>query len=182
MKIIKELVFRIRGEYTTDKLTRMGLHVGTHFLRMRGAILDPSHCWLLDIGDYVTLAPRVHILCHDTSTKDLLGYTKVGRVTIGNHVFIGAESVVLPGVEIGDYVIVGAGSVVSKNIPSNSVVAGNPAVIIAQYDDYMKKHKKKMEIGPVFGESYTLRNKHITDKEKEEMRALLADNKIGYIE
>ena len=97
---LKEIIYRLRGEYTTEKLIKMGLKVGRNFGRLNGVILDPSHCWLISIGDNVTMAPRVHILCHDASTKQFLGYTKIGRVDIGDNVFIGAESVVLPGVSI----------------------------------------------------------------------------------
>ena len=72
MKWIKEAVYRLRGEYTTEKLVKMGMKVGKNFGRLNGVILDPSHCWLIEIGDNVTLAPRVHILCHDASTKQFL--------------------------------------------------------------------------------------------------------------
>ena len=127
MNWIKEFIYRLRGEYTTEKLIKMGMKVGKNFGRLNGVILDPSHCWLIEIGDNVTMAPRVHILCHDASTKTFLGYTKIGRVTIGDNVFIGAGSVVLPNVKIGDNVIIGANSTVSKDVPDNVVVAGNPA-------------------------------------------------------
>ena len=111
MNVIKEWIYRLRGEYTTEKLISMGMKVGKNFGRLNGVILDPSHCWLIEIGDDVTLAPRVHILCHDASTKTFMNYTKIGNVTIGNRVFIGAESVVLPGVTIGDDVVIGANSI-----------------------------------------------------------------------
>lgn len=48
-------------------------------------------------------------------------------ITIGNRVWIGGNSVVLPGITIGDDVIVAAGSVVTKDVPSNWIVGGNPA-------------------------------------------------------
>ena len=57
------------------------------------------------------------------------------RVTIGNNVWIGSGSIILPGVSIGDNSIIGAGSVVTKNIPDNCVAAGNPAKII-KYINY----------------------------------------------
>ena len=96
MHILMDFLYRLRGEYTTEKLEKMGMKVGKNFKRLNGVILDPSHCWLIEIGDNVTLAPRVHILCHDASTKAFLNYTKIGRVNIGNNVFVGAESVILP--------------------------------------------------------------------------------------
>ena len=130
MSILKEWIYRLRGEYTTEKLISMGMKVGKNFGRLNGVILDPSHCWLIEIGDDVTLAPRVHILCHDASTKAFMNFTKVGNVTIGNRVFIGAESVVLPGVTIGDDVVIGANSTVTQDIPTNSVAVGSPARVI----------------------------------------------------
>ncbi|MDY2523007.1 sugar O-acetyltransferase [Weissella confusa] len=51
-------------------------------------------------------------------------------ITIGNDVWFGGSVIVLPGVTIGDNVVVGAGSVVTKNVPSNTMVAGNPARVI----------------------------------------------------
>lgn len=180
MGIIKELLYRLRGEYTTKKLVSLGMKVGKSFSRLNGVILDPSHCWLIEIGDNVTLAPRVHILCHDASTKTFLNYTKVGRVTIGNRVFIGAESVILPGVTIGDDVVVGANSTVTHDIPSNTVVVGSPARVICSLDEYLNKEKKKMEESPVFDGSYTLRNNvpmELRMKQKNELK-----DTIGYID
>lgn len=54
----------------------------------------------LRLEDNVSIAPRVYILCHDASTKNTLGYTKIGRVRIGNNVYIGANTTILPGVTI----------------------------------------------------------------------------------
>ena len=102
IKLAKRIVFRLRGEYITEDLIDMGLVVGKNFKRMHGVILDPSHVWHIHIGDNVTLAPRVHILAHDASLYNTLGYTRIGNVNIGNNVFIGAESVILPGVNIGN--------------------------------------------------------------------------------
>lgn len=178
--IIREFVYRFRGECTTESLIKKGLQVGKNFKRLYGVILDPSHCWLIKIGDNVTMAPRVHILCHDASTKVHLGYTKIGKVTIGNNVFIGAESVVLPGVTIGNDVIIGANSTVTKSIPDRMVAAGNPARIICTLDEYLEKQKRKMETGPVYDEDYTLRG-NLTEEKKQQMIDELQDM-MGFVD
>ena len=180
MNYIKEMVYRLRGEFTTEKLIKMGMKVGENFNRLNGVILDPGHCWLIDIGDDVTMAPRVHILCHDASTKTFLGYTKIGRVTIGNNVFIGADTVVLPGVTIGDNVIVGANSTVTHDVPDNTVVAGTPARVICSLEQYLDKEKQRMNDAPCYEDTYTLRKNvsmELRMKQKEEL-----DGKIGYID
>ena len=143
MNWIKKFVYRLRGEYTTEELIEMGMTVGKNFKRLNGVILDPSHCWLIEIGDNVTMAPRVHILCHDASTKQFLEYTKIGRVTIGNNVFIGMNAIITRGVTIGDNVIIGAGSVVTKDCEGDSVYAGNPARKIMSLSEFVKKREEK---------------------------------------
>lgn len=180
MSIIKEFIYRIRGEYSTEKLISMGMKVGKNFGRLNGVILDPSHCWLIEIGNNVTMAPRVHILCHDASTKTFLNYTKIGRVTIGNNVFIGAESVVLPGVNIGNNVVIGANSTITHDIPDNSVVVGSPAKVICSLEEYLSKEKERMSISPCYDDTYTLRKNvpmKMRMKQKEELTG-----KIGYID
>ncbi len=70
--------------------------------------MDISHCWLISIGNDVTLAPGVRLIAHDASSKKWAGYTKIGLISIGNNVFIGAQSVVLNNVKIGNNVVIGA--------------------------------------------------------------------------
>lgn len=180
MNPIKELLYRLRGEYTTEKLISMGMKVGKNFGRLNGVILDPSHCWLIEIGDNVTLAPRVHILCHDASTKTFLNYTKIGRVTVGDNVFIGADSVVLPGVTIGSNVIIGVNSTVTHDVPDNTVVVGSPARVLCSLEEYLEKECHRMETAPCYGEDYTLRQNVSMEKRMEQKAAL--DGKIGYID
>jgi Acetyltransferase (isoleucine patch superfamily) len=171
---------KLRGETSTRKLIKMGLTVGKNFNRKQGCIIDYSHCWLIKIGDNVGLAPRVHILAHDASTKSYLNYTKIGLVEIGNNVFIGAGSIILPNVKIGDNVVIGAGSVVSKDIPSNSLAAGNPAHVITSTTEYIEKHKEAMKESPVYDMRWTTQY-NITNSQKDEMIRSLK-NGIGYVE
>lgn len=180
MNILKEILYRFRGDFTTERLVSMGMTVGRNFKRLHGVILDPGHCWLIEIGNNVTMAPRVHIICHDASTKQALNYTKIGRVTIGDNVFIGAESVVLPGVTIGSNVVIGANSTVSHDIPDNSVAAGSPARVICTMEEYLEKERSRLAKAPCYGEEYTLRQNVSMEKRMEQKAAL--DGKIGYID
>lgn len=148
MNIIVNSIHRVlnamRGEQHLEKFIHRGLTVGKNFHKMGGVIIDPSHCFHITIGDNVTLAPRVHILAHDASTYLFFKKTRAKNVTIGNNVFIGASTIVLPGVNIGNRVIIGAGSVVTKNIPDNVVAVGNPARVICPIDDYLQKERAQM--------------------------------------
>lgn len=64
-----------------------------------------------------------------------------GRVTIGDWVYIGTHSLIMPGVTIGNNVLVAAGSVVTKSIPADMVVGGNPAKIICTVKEYYERNK-----------------------------------------
>lgn len=169
---LKCLFYRARGEITTDELIRRGLKVGSNFERLNQVMIDDSHPWLIEIGDDVTLAPRVQIIAHDASTKKFLGYTKIGRVIIGNRVFIGASTVILPSVTIGDDVIIGANSTVTGDLPSGVVAAGNPARVMCTTNDYLSKEKKRMNSLPVYDKKYTLRegiSDDLRQKQREEI-------------
>ncbi len=144
-KWIRKILAILRGEpQNIEKLIKRGLRVGKNFYRADGIIIDPSHCYHISIGDNVSVGSRVHFLAHDSSTYMFLGKTRAANVTIGNNVFIGAGSIVLPGVHIGSRVIIGAGSVVTKDIPENSVAVGNPCKVICTLDTYLEKEKTKM--------------------------------------
>lgn len=66
-------------------------------------------------------------------------------IRVGDNVFIGARVIVLPGTTIGNNVVVGAGAIVKGNVPSNTVVAGNPAKVIQTIEEYAKKCLRKQE-------------------------------------
>ena len=151
----------------------MGVKIGENCKIQNEVMIDYSHYWHIIIGNNVTIAPRVHILAHDASTKLHLEYTRIGKVIIEDNVFIGAGSIILPGVIIGKNSIVGAGSIVTKNIPPNVVSAGNPSKTMCSLKTYLENQKKIMSNSEIFDESYTLKNK-INKKKMEEM-----NNKIG---
>ena len=144
-----------------------GMRVGENPNFQDGVIFDPSHSWLISIGNNVTIAPRVHILCHDASTKSALGYTKIGRVTIGNNVFIGANSIILPNTSVGDYCIIGANSVITHDIPSHTVAVGNPCKVLKSYEDYIEENRELLGRSPWFGDNYMIGR--VTEEQKQEM-------------
>jgi maltose O-acetyltransferase len=81
------------------------------------------------LGNDVYLAPNV---CFFASGHDVNDLTRLkgNNIVINDHVWIGANAIVLPGITIGENSVVGAGSVVTKSIPPNSVAVGNPARVI----------------------------------------------------
>ncbi len=90
----------------------------------------------LRIGNDLMMAADVIIITenHEFSRIDIpmwhQGESQSKRVTLGDDIWIGARTIILPGVSIGDHSIIGAGSVVTKNVPASSIYAGNPARII----------------------------------------------------
>lgn len=179
---VKKYVYRLRGEVDTKLLVKLGLTIGANFNRNEHCIIDQSHGWLIKIGDNVTLAPNVHILAHDASMWFETGYTRIAPVNIGNNVFIGAGSIILPGVNIGDNVVIGAGSVVTKSIESNTVVAGNPAKTLSTYEEFIKKNKELINVSPCFDETYTLRNKKFSAEQKQQMKNEISKSSVGFVE
>ena len=174
----KKTFLLIRGDTDIEDLVARGLKVGSNCSFQYGVKIDESHCWHIQIGNNVTLGPRVMILAHDASMKRYLGYTKIGKVKIGNNVFIGAGTIVLPNSSIGDNTIIGAGSIITKDIPSNVVAAGNPAKVLFPIDTFLNKHKNSLENSPLFGEEYTLKQ-NINEKMKQEMNSRM--DGVGYV-
>lgn len=177
----KDFIRRIIGEVPTQTLVKRGLKIGKNFNRQQGCFIDPTHCFLIDIGDNVTFSIRVTLLAHDASTKLITGYTKIGRIKIGNNVFIGANSTILPNVTIGSNSIIGANSVVTKNVPENVVVAGNLAKIICDINSYKNKNKILMnKQKKLFGSEYRFRKNMMENLKKELIEAV--ENGIAYID
>jgi acetyltransferase-like isoleucine patch superfamily enzyme len=101
---------------------------------------------LLSFGDNVHIASGVRFVTHDISAKmfccmdpDGRYVNRVGPISVGSHVFIGANATILYDVCIGDRVIIAAGALVNKNLPSDGVYAGVPARKIGEFEEYRQK-------------------------------------------
>ncbi len=109
------------------------------------------NCTIIDvakvtIGDNCQLAPNVAIYTaghpvHPDSRNSLYEYG-IG-VTIGDNVWIGGNTVILPGVHIGSNTVIGAGSVVTKDIPDWVIAAGNPCKVIRKITEDDRKYYYK---------------------------------------
>lgn len=170
---IKRMVLK---ETEEDTLRRKGVSVGKN-TKLYNVEVDGCFPHLISIGTDCCITHTV-ILAHDGSTQNIVGYSKLGRVQIGNNVFVGYKSVILPGVAIGDNVIIGAGSVVTRDIPANSIACGVPAKVIGKYDEYVKKINQQFESSQNMISNTLFSKKSAVDKK--EQAKLLADGSYGW--
>lgn len=96
--------------------------------------------WLVTIGDHVDVSTNVEFNTHD-GTGWLISDERGRRhhfapITVGNNVYIGSHTIILPGVTIGNNVIIGAGSLVNQSIPDNCVVTGSPIKFRISFEDF----------------------------------------------
>ncbi|CAM4182317.1 maltose O-acetyltransferase [Paenibacillus endophyticus] len=159
-----------------EDYVKLGMKIGENCTIQPGVTFDYSHCWLISIGNNVTIAPHAYILAHDASSKSATGYTKIGNVTIGDDVFIGARAIIMPGVSIGKGSIIAAGSIVTKSVPPGYIFGGSPAQEIMNLEAYTQSTRKLFEEQPKYDVSFTL-NGSITNEKKEHMyKELLVTN------
>lgn len=81
---------------------------------------------LITIGRNTVIGFNTTILCHEYLVEEY----RLGKVEIGDHVMIGANSTILPGVKIGDGAVVSAGTLVNRDVPAGCFAGGNPMRII----------------------------------------------------
>ena len=108
------------------------------------SVVFGSEPYLIEIGNNVRITDGVKFVTHDGGLwtlrnlyDDMKNADCFGRIVVKDNVHIGWNTVIMPGVTIGNNVVIGASSIVTKSIPSNVVVAGNPAKIIKSYDEYI---------------------------------------------
>ena len=158
------------GDLPTSYFVKRGMKVGRNFNRQSGSRLDPSNCWLIEIGDDVIMSNKVQLIAHDFSTMHLTGYVKFGKIIIGDRVFIGANSTILMNVHVGNDVIIGAGSLVNKDIPDGMVVAGVPAKIICTTEEYRLQQLNLINESPKYSKSDTFYSGKMTNEKQIEIK------------
>ncbi len=137
------LLFRIStGKSRILLARRLGVRIGNNCeLYYCNLSTEP---YLISIGDSCKITYGVTFMTHDGATwvleknGDFSG-SKFGPITIRDNSFIGVNSIIMPNVTIGPNSIVGTGSVVTKDVPPNTVYAGNPAKLISTYEEYLQK-------------------------------------------
>lgn len=103
-----------------------GAHLHKTVRLSRSTVIDKNNSRGIFVGEYTYFAGGSIVFAHDYC-RAIYKETHIGKKC-----FIGANSMIMCGVTIGDECIIGAGSVVTKDVPSNCIVAGNPAKIIRQ--------------------------------------------------
>jgi maltose O-acetyltransferase len=168
----------MNSNFYTEYLRRQGVKIGKDSVVLYPSYVDGRLPYLLEIGDKVIISLYVTILTHDATTAYAGDLVKVGRITIKDHSFIGANSTILCNVTIGPDSIVGAGSVVSRDVPPGTIYAGNPARFVCNVNDFIEKHREMSKHLPFF-EGDKFRHPYIAQEEKDILKKGLR-NTPGY--
>ena len=150
--MLRALIGKLVGLYRSRKNARrtysnLRVGKGTHF---SWGNLESMFPRLIEIGEGCIFAPTAMVLAHDASYFMFTGKYRVAPVKIGNRVFVGYNAVIMPGVTIGDNVVIGASSLVTKDVPSNTVVAGIPAKKMCTVEEYLAKVKHEQMFEPAY--------------------------------
>lgn len=148
---------------------RLGVKVGEH-TAISPDTHFPSEPYLVSIGSNVQITRSVSIYSHgggNVVRRQIPDFDCFGKVVIEDWVYIGSNSLIMPGVTIGEGALVAAGSVVTKSVAPRTVVGGNPAKFICTVDEYMKRNMK-----------YNTKTKGLNYREKKEYLLSLSEDKF----
>ena len=146
--IMEKLLKKTNGDYMLFRIKKYRLSGAQIGEKVRAfSPISSREPYLITICDRVTISCGVRFLTHDNSISKVISDSTdvVGSIYIGANSFIGANSIILPGVTIGENCIIGAGSVVTKSFLSKgSVIAGNPAKMIGFVDKLKTKYQESI--------------------------------------
>lgn len=176
-------VLKRKSKYSSELEYRLknGMHIGENCNLYSVDTIDGGWPWLISMGNNVTISTNVTILAHDASTNIVGCGTKLGRVEIGNNVFVGTGATILCNTKIGDNVVIGAGAVVCCDLESNGVYVGIPAKKVCSIEQYRKKYEKLRVIRPDFSKTRAWNDwNNSTEEEKNKMLNELSDG-VGFV-
>lgn len=137
-----------------------GVNIGNGVFIGRRVFLDSRvYGSLISIGNDTVITRGVSILTHDAARNVQTGINVYKPVIIGNRVYIGVNSTIMPGVTIGDDVVIAAGSVVTKSVNCGYVVGGVPAKNITTT---VELDKKRIEMKIMQDKKFNYRNSKIS--------------------
>lgn len=146
--MIERIFRKLYNKAVLRTAIKQGMKVGKN-VRFLGNHNFGSEPFLIEIGDDVTVSTDVTFVNHDGGTAVFKKFyepqyekvLKFGKIVIHDNCFIGAGTIIMPGVEIGPNAVVGAGSIVTKNVAPEMVVAGIPIREICSLEEYALKSK-----------------------------------------
>jgi maltose O-acetyltransferase len=139
----QDVLERLLGRIGTDSIIEPPFHctygkntyIGDHaYLNFSCVIIDNNE---VHLGDHAMIGPAVQIYtaAHPLEAEPRVqGWEVAKPVRLEDNVWVGGGAILLPGVTVGRNAVVGAGAVVTKDVPSNTVVAGNPARVIREIE------------------------------------------------
>ncbi|MCA9402947.1 MAG: sugar O-acetyltransferase [Candidatus Omnitrophica bacterium] len=111
------------------------IELGEHvYFNFNCVVLDVAK---VSIGSHVLIGPnaQLYTATHPHDWKERLNGKEYAKpIVIEDHVWIGGGAIICPGVTVGKRSIIGAGAVVTKDVPDDTVVAGNPAIVIRKFN------------------------------------------------
>ena len=145
MYLIRQ-IFNFKEFIIRKNYIKNGANIGEGTYLAPNAYIDTHKPGKVTIGKNCYITRNVVILCHTDTKKggpagiwtDKKKGREFGDVTIGDNVFIGVNSVIMPGVKIGNNSIIGALSLVTADVPSGHIYAGIPAKFISKVEDHLK--------------------------------------------
>lgn len=144
--LLKEMFAELGGNCYVEPPLRSNfggkhVHFGNNvYANFNLTLVDDTHIY---VGDYTMFGPNVtvatagHPILPELREK---GFQYNAPVHIGRNCWIGANSVIVPGVTIGDNSVIGAGSVVTRDIPSGVVAVGNPCRVLREISDHDRQY------------------------------------------